>query len=448
MKLRTLSVRCRVRKDVTTKFGEFAAIDCARKSKMKKVICTAGMLLNAIGIVTSVAANENALETAEKRGLSPIATLKPDYLFKVCSEISNSSPRSVDPAGRLAVYLGNKSNRDLLNNPTALASIKTTLMEGTMHGKLISPSYMYNPDPDYLGTDKAVFMAEFEGKKYKIVVEIKVLIVIDQNSSQCDKPKLIKVNGKPVSGSSDYNLGNITVTFADLPSGAVGQTVGNNITLDTNAAGNNWFIDTTPADNSEFLPTANPNEWVAKAGSAAAGKMDMLSVLLHEYGHALGIEHSLDSGDYMGTTLTVGVRRLPSATELALMQNLIAQAKGDSPSLSRGGLGRGWGDTSAQDPTHPHPALPLEGEEIVGQSLPGNAPTPMPLPIPLGAVFGMAFIGRLRKSTFGGTSIDVVGAPSITHWVTSQAPDDAFEGALLDANTGLSVLGNDGSFPR
>jgi hypothetical protein len=33
---------------------------------------------------------------------------------------------------------------------------------------------------------------------------------------------------------------------------------------------------------------------MAKAGSAAAGKMDMLSVLLHEYGHALILDtHAL-----------------------------------------------------------------------------------------------------------------------------------------------------------
>ena len=92
---------------------------------------------------------------------------------------------------------------------------------------------------------------------------------------------------------------------------------GFDVTLDTNAAGYGWYVDrqllnpwgawtvdfadgaATPAlsqgererlvDNSDFLPTSNPKLWVAKAGSAAEGKMDLLSVLLHEVGHALGI---------------------------------------------------------------------------------------------------------------------------------------------------------------
>jgi hypothetical protein len=67
----------------------------------------------------------------------------------------------------------------------------------------------------------------------------------------------------------------------------VGETTGTSITLDINAAGYGWYVDPNPASNADFLPTSDPNVWMAKAGSAAAGKMDMLSVLLHEYGHAL-----------------------------------------------------------------------------------------------------------------------------------------------------------------
>ena len=34
--------------------------------------------------------------------------------------------------------------------------------------------------------------------------------------------------------------------------------------------------------------------------------MDMLSVLLHEYGHALGMEHSAQLSDFMNASLQPG----------------------------------------------------------------------------------------------------------------------------------------------
>ena len=43
---------------------------------------------------------------------------------------------------------------------------------------------------------------------------------------------------------------------------------------------NAWAHTTcSPYAYSEYLPTHNPNEWIAKAGSAAEGKMDLLSVM-------------------------------------------------------------------------------------------------------------------------------------------------------------------------
>jgi hypothetical protein len=274
------------------------------------------------------------LAQADAASVAPPA----DFVMNACQETFHtpdprSAFRAVDPAYMLSNYLGS------FGYTVELTAIKTTLLQDTTHGKITSvidntgrPWYRYDPAPGYHGDDKAIFMAEYSGKYYKIVLQIKVTENFNENDPQCpdNLPVLIKAT-KPSSGASGYgsgyDLGSVSIAFADLAASALGQTNANGITLDTNAAGYNWFIDTTPADNSEFLPTSNPNEWVAKAGSAAAGKMDMLSVLLHEYGHALGIDHSADSHDYMATTLTAGVRRLPSAEEMALMQSLVAEAK-------------------------------------------------------------------------------------------------------------------------
>lgn len=73
----------------------------------------------------------------------------------------------------------------------------------------------------------------------------------------------------------------VQVNTTDLTGAAVGSTTGSSITLDTDAAGYGWHIDYTPYLNEEYLPTSNPYEWIAKPGSDSEGKMDLLSVLLH-----------------------------------------------------------------------------------------------------------------------------------------------------------------------
>ena len=185
-----------------------------------------------------------------------------------------------------------------------LAAVKTTLVEDTTHGKITAVVdnlgrtwYRYDPIPNYIGNDKAVFMAEFMGKHYKIVVELHVFMgvapgALQSSDDTCPRPKLIKVNGKPVSGSSasdlnvagdpltswlnlaqlDGAMANATGITDNVAGGAVGHN-GTNITLDTTAAGNGWHIGTAPGLNEESLPTSNPNEWVARVGSAPYGGM-------------------------------------------------------------------------------------------------------------------------------------------------------------------------------
>ena len=159
------------------------------------------------------------------------ATPQPDYIFTGCKETpsagdTTTAMNGVNPAGWLALELSHSSKRDIINNSTALGSIKLTLLEGTSHGELVPHTsesgilyYMYAPIPKYEGDDRAVFMVEFEGKRYRIVVNLIVKKTVDENTPLCPQPQLIKVNGKPVSGSG-YSFGTLSVAFTDLNNAA------------------------------------------------------------------------------------------------------------------------------------------------------------------------------------------------------------------------------------
>ncbi|OIR01051.1 matrixin [mine drainage metagenome] len=380
--------------------------------------------------VPYVPAQDTPIVLAQAAAPGAGATPQPNYILKDCQEVAPaylngvdiSNSGGVDPVGALRLYIQNQVNH--LVEPSAITNI--TLLEGTSHGKLSAEvdnegmiSYNYVVDRGYLGNDRATFIAEFEGKQYKIVIDLHVVPRIDDSDaavSSCPPPKLIKVNGKPVSGSSGFNLNSISVTVANLPNAAVGQTVGTAITLDTTAAGNGWYIDPNPAANTDFLPTSNPNVWIAAPGSAAAGKMDMLSVLLHEYGHALGLDHSANPNDFMAPDLQPGERRLPSTAELAMMSQLAAQ------------LQQGSAATSVANSSLPAPTSPL-------------APA-----LPIGTALSALLIGRLRRTDYGALSPVItsakIPAPQFELAINSTLTNSNFAGGVTDWNAQGNVTTN------
>src|SRR5207245_5646684 len=84
--------------------------------------------------------------------------------------------------------------------------------------------------------------------------------------------------------------GMVTIQVADLGGLALGADLGSSILIDSTAAGWGWSTSLT---------------------GPVAGQMDLLSVVTHELGHALGFDH--DAGnDVMAPTLQAGVRELPA----------------------------------------------------------------------------------------------------------------------------------------
>ena len=96
----------------------------------------------------------------------------------------------------------------------------------------------------------------------------------------------------------------VTFSVANLAPRVLGQASPGMVTLDDDGAGNGWFVDATPLDDSEFV---NPNGIVAS-------RVDAVTTVMHELGHALGLDDSYataDSASIMYGFLTLGLRRGP-----------------------------------------------------------------------------------------------------------------------------------------
>lgn len=61
------------------------------------------------------------------------------------------------------------------------------------------------------------------------------------------------------------------------------------LTIDDDANGRGWFIDTTPWENSEFAIQNTEYSSITTPDSAAYGRYDLLTTILHELGHLQGI---------------------------------------------------------------------------------------------------------------------------------------------------------------
>jgi hypothetical protein len=293
---------------------------------MKKWMSYVAVLMGAMRVMTNAAAiPENnssqpplilplillaAAQTATDASVVSAPALQPKYdaVLSVCApmhsadQVTSNIERDnvLSPTSNIAIYLYGRGV--LINGMTGPGEFdpnqfKIKVLRSPVHGEL--EDGIYHADAGYLGTDQMIFEVEVLGKTFKV---IQTLVI--HNSGDLDYPtdaakkafdkacpsgkrssldiielptegfasneELAKLHGLASFALGSDALGNIGLSFADLPNGALGQTTGSTITLDTTASGNGWFIDTTPNDNSEYLPTSN--EWGAKAGSAASLK--------------------------------------------------------------------------------------------------------------------------------------------------------------------------------
>jgi hypothetical protein len=106
-------------------------------------------------------------------------------------------------------------------------------------------------------------------------------------------------------------LSRVSIEIVDFSDLTLGRAVEDTVLIDVDAAGYGWYVDTTPADDVEFGLTPGELELMAAGTSPALGRMDLLTVVMHELGHVLGYDDLDPSvGALMSGSLDAGVRRL------------------------------------------------------------------------------------------------------------------------------------------
>ena len=252
------------------------------------------------------------------------------------------------------------------------------------------------------------------------------------------------------------------IVFEDMPANALGCTGisadgASRITLDNDAAGMGWFVDETPYGNEEFELNAH-SELVAKTGYAPERRYDMLTVLLHEMGHVLGLDDIpmiSGQGSLMTSEIGQGIRRTPSWNEQVALVASAGVAKSSAYLQASGDEGSIDGQAGAGPQQGGSGGITFNGVQYQGTpnaTLVNNEFNSVEGWTASGSVSIGGGTAVLQETADGQTRLNqvfVLGEhdrflsftlANIALENQETGPDDAFEVGLLDADTGASLF--------
>ena len=222
-------------------------------------------------------------------------------------------------------------------------------------------------------------------------------------------------------------------SVADLEGKVAAVTRGAQVVFDASGAGFGWFVDPTPHEHGEFKQ-GNTLGMDAPENSPAHGRLDLLTVLIHELGHVLGMSPQVND-DVMSLYLDAGERRLPGAADAAYLRMYTTRAHSNTPAVPVLSPKLWQPETAHSALTNSDFAQGLHGWRQVGAVRADNGSVWLHEASDGHTRLAQAFRLNAKQKVLGFTLHD----GHISDNGGTQA-SDAFEAALLDAATGKPLF--------
>jgi len=138
-------------------------------------------------------------------------------------------------------------------------------------------------------------------------------------------------NASALMEDKPFDFSAVRYIITDLPGRVLAQTGVDFIFLDATAAGAGWFVDATPAEDFEFGLPSLQGSVAAGIDSDAYGRYDLLTVIMHELGHVIGLSDIDSPGSLMNVELSTGLRKtIPEGLDWADAGTVLSGATVDA----------------------------------------------------------------------------------------------------------------------
>jgi hypothetical protein len=108
----------------------------------------------------------------------------------------------------------------------------------------------------------------------------------------------------------------VAILINDIPGNFIASSENGSIKLDKDGGGYGWYFDRTPDSDEEFVLNKTTTDFIPTIDTK--GKIDLLTVLMHELGHQAGLEDEYQPKESKGLMygyINPGERKMPTAIQ-------------------------------------------------------------------------------------------------------------------------------------